>query len=151
MKYTFAILLLFTISCSRNDSSEAVKKEILDLTTHYNKTWETLNAEQIASYHSNESFQYWGHGELQCASNDQFRNAFSKILPMMRKWTVKKISQFSVQAVNQHAAITSFILDAESIGLDGTKSNHGSGALTYVWNKINGKWKIIHIHESAKK
>ena len=98
MKYTFAILLLFTISCSRNDSSEAVKKEILDLTAHYNKTWETLNAEQIASYHSNESFQYWWHGELQCASNDQFRNAFSKILPMMRKWTVKKISQFSVQA-----------------------------------------------------
>jgi ketosteroid isomerase-like protein len=151
MKHIFLFLMLFTTSCIRNDSNEAVKKQIRELTTQYNKAWETLNVEQIATYHSNESFLYWGHGGLQCTSNDHFRNAFSKVLPMMKKWTVKGTSQFSVQALNQHSAISSFILDAESIGLDGTKGNHGSGALTYVWNKINGNWKIIHIHESVKK
>ena len=69
---------------------------------------------------------------------------------MMRKWTVKETSHFSVQVHNKDAAVTSFILKAESVGLDGTISNHGSGALTYVWNKINDEWKLIHIHESAK-
>ena len=150
MKNIILFLLLFTNSCSSDDSYEAVKKQILDITTEYNKTWETLKVDQIATYHSNESFLYWGHGGLVCTGNDDFRKVFSEILPMMRKWTIKEISSLSVQVLNQHAAITSFILNAESIGLDGTKSNHGSGALTYVWNKINGKWKIIHIHESAK-
>jgi len=150
MKNIFLFIILFTTSCTRNDSYEAVKKQILDLTTQYTKTWETLNVEQIATYHSNESFLYWGHGELQCTSNDQFRKAFSKILPMMKKWTVKETSSFSVQVLNKDAAVTSFILKAESVGLDGTIANHGSGALTYVWNKINGEWKLIHIHESAK-
>jgi hypothetical protein len=69
---------------------------------------------------------------------------------MMRKWTVRETSAFSVQVTNKNGAVASFILKAESVGLDGTVSNHGSGALTYVWNKINGEWKLIHIHESAK-
>jgi hypothetical protein len=106
MKNIFLFLIIVTTSCTQNNSYDAVKKEITDLTTQYKKNWETLNADQIATYHSDESFLYWGNGELQ---------------------------------------------DAESIGLDGTVSNHGSGALTYVWNKINGNWKIVLIHESAKK
>src|SRR6188768_3677718 len=134
MKNIFLFLLLFTNSCTRNDSYESVKKQILDLTTHYNKTWETLDVEKIAAYHSNENFLYWGRGELVCASNVQFRKVFGQILPMMRKWTVKETSSFSVQVLNKDAAVTSFILKAESVGQDGTISNHGSGALTYVWN-----------------
>lgn len=150
MKNIFLFIILFTTSCTHNDSNEAVKKQILDLTTQYTKTWETLDVEKIAAYHSNESFLYWGRGELVCASNVQFRKVFSEILPMMRRWTVKETSRFSVQVHNKDAAVTSFILEAESVGQDGTVSNHGSGALTYVWNKINGEWKLIHIHESAK-
>ena len=142
--------MLVTTSCTRKDSHELIKKQIVDLTKQYNQTWETLDVEKIAAYHSNESFLYWGHGELVCTSNVQFRKVFSGILPMMRKWTVKETSRFSVQVLNKDAAVTSFILKAESVGLDGTISNHGSGALTYVWNKLNGKWKLIHIHESAK-
>ena len=61
---------------------------------------------------------------------------------MMRKWTVRETSAFSVQVTNKNGAVASFILKAESVGLDGTVSNHGSGALTYVWNKINGRMAI---------
>lgn len=131
--------------------TQTIVEEILTISEKYTHTWETLNVEQIATYHANENFLYWGHGELVCKSNDDFRKTFSKILPMMKKWTVKEISRLSVQVLNEHAAIACFLLDAESIGLDGTKSNHGSGALTYVWNKVNDKWKLVHIHESAKK
>ena len=150
MKIITLFFVLIITSCTPKDSHEAIKKQIDSLTKQYNKTWETLNVEKIAAYHSNESFLYWGHGELQCTNNDKFRKAFSKILPMMRKWTVKETSHFSVQVHSQDAAVTSFLLKAESVGQDGTISNHGSGALTYVWNKINGDWKLIHIHESAK-
>ena len=150
MKIIFLLFLLVTTSCTRKDSTDLIKKKIVDLTKQYNKTWETLDVEKIAAYHSNESFLYWGHGELVCTSNVQFRKVFSEILPMMRKWTVKETSHFSVQVHTKDAAVTSFILKAESVGLDGTISNHGSGALTYVWNKINDEWKLIHIHESAK-
>jgi ketosteroid isomerase-like protein len=50
----------------------------------------------------------------------------------------------------QDAAVDSLLSNAESIGHDGSVSNHGSGALTYVWNRIDGDWKIVHIHESTK-
>lgn len=33
---------------------------------------------------------------------------------------------------------------------EGRVSTRGSGALTYVWNRIDGDWKIVHIHESTK-
>jgi ketosteroid isomerase-like protein len=62
---------------------------------------------------------------------------------------MKKTSQPLVQIINNNAAVISFAFEAEMTGLDGTKMNE-TGALTYVWNNINGKWKIVHIHKSPK-
>ncbi|HSC52374.1 MAG TPA: nuclear transport factor 2 family protein [Phnomibacter sp.] len=150
MKITLLLFLLVGASCTGKDPRELTKIQIIDLTKQYNKTWETLDVEKIAAYHSNESFLYWSRGELSCKSNVQFQKVFSNILPMMKKWTIKETTSFSVQVLNKDAAVVSFLLNAESVGLDGIVSNHGSGALTYIWNKINGEWKLIQIHESAK-
>jgi ketosteroid isomerase-like protein len=150
MKIIFLFFLLVANSCAHKEYQEAINKKITGLTEQYNKTWETLNVEKIAGYHSNESFLYWGRGGLVCSTNVEFRKVFGEILPMMKKWTVKEISRFSVQVQSRDAAVASFLLKAESVGLDGSISNHGSGALTYVWNKINGDWKLIHIHESSQ-
>jgi ketosteroid isomerase-like protein len=150
MKNIIVFFLVVTSSCNHKNSQEEMKKQLIDVTSQYNKAWETLDVEKIAAHHSNESFLYWGRGEQVCASNADFRKVFGNILPMMKKWTVKDVSRLTVQVQNEDAAVTSFILKAESVGQDGTISNHGSGALTYVWNKISGEWKIIHIHESSE-
>ena len=60
-----------------------------------------------------------------------------------------KTSEPVVQVVGEDAAIISFTFEAESVEINGTRSKE-SGALTYIWNKTNDKWKIVHVHESAK-
>lgn len=150
MKYFNLFFLLLATSCAQKESQDSIRKQIDEVTTQYNKSWESLDIEQIAAFHSAESFLYWSSGGLSCGSNEEFRNVFGNILPMMKKWTIKDISNSSVQVLGPDAAVASLLLDAESIGQDGSVSNHGSGALTYVWNRIDGVWKIIHIHESTK-
>jgi len=144
------IIILFLISCNNKDSDNTtIKQQIIDVTADYNKVWETLNVEKIAEFHSNESFLYYWHGELASKDNDHFRKLFPEILATVKGWAIKTTSEPSIQVINKNAAIISFTLEAESIGLDG-KTTKETGALTYVWNKINGKWKIVHIHDSPK-
>jgi ketosteroid isomerase-like protein len=144
------ISILFITSCKNNDSdSSVVKQQIIAVTSDYNKAWETLNVEKIAEFHSNQSFLYYWHGDLASKDNDHFRKLFPEILASTKEWSIKKTSEPIIQVMNKNAAIISFTLEAESIGLDGTKSKE-MGALTYVWNKIDGKWKIVHIHDSPK-
>jgi ketosteroid isomerase-like protein len=150
LKYLPLFILLLATSCAQKKSHESIQKQIDEVTTQYNKSWETLDLEKIAAFHSAESFLYWSSGGLSCGSNEEFRNVFGNILPMMKTWTIKDISSYSVQVLGPDAAVASLLLNAESVGQDGSVSNHGSGALTYVWNRIDGDWKIVHIHESTK-
>ena len=151
MRNVALVIFLFVASCNsnKNYNDSVVKQKVLDLTSQYNKVWETLNVEKIAEYRSNESFTYYWHGDLASESNDHFRLLFPKILSGANAWSPKLTPQPSVQVMNRDAAIISFAFEAETTGLDGAKM-HETGALTYVWNNINGQRKIVHIHESPK-
>ena len=94
MRNVALAMLIFFVSCNnygkKNDS--ITKQKVLDLTSQYNKIWETLNVEKIAEYHSNESFKYYWHGALASESNDHFRKLFPEILSTAKAWTMKKNS-----------------------------------------------------------
>lgn len=124
-------MLIVITSCNQQGyDEELLKKQITDMTNDYNKVWETLNVEKIAT------------------SNAHLRKIFPSILSNTKEFSMKTL-QPVVQVLNKHAAIISFIVEAEIIETDGKKLNE-TGALTYVWNNIDGEWKIIHIHESGK-
>ena len=145
------IIALFLASCNNNSegyNDSTFRQKLLDLTSQYNKVWETLNVEKIAEYHSNERFIYYWHGDLASESNDHFRKLFPEILSATKAWSMKTSNPL-VQIINKDAGVISFTFEAEVTGLDGAKMNE-IGALTYVWNNINGQWKIVHIHESPK-
>ena len=61
-----------------------------------------------------------------------------------------KVENPVVQVLAEDAALIGFTALAELITLDNKVSDVGTGAYTYVWKKIDGQWKIVHIHESAK-
>ena len=150
MRSILPVLVLFITSCNHDDPNDSIIKEkVLDLTNEYNKVWETLDVEKIAAFHSNESFVYYWHGDLASSSNDHFRKLFPDILSTIKGWSIKKTSPPLVQVLNKQSAIVSFTLEAEVIGLDGSRSNE-AGALSYIWKKINDQWKIVHIHDSPK-
>lgn len=147
MRNLFLVIILIITSCTQNNYNESlIKNEILDVTSEYNKVWESLSVEDIAEFHSDKSFIYFWKGQLAANSNQHFRDIFTKILSTTKEWSMKT-SQQTIQIIDENTAIISFAIETQSIEMNGTKSNE-TGALTYVWNKIDGKWKIVHIHES---
>lgn len=149
MKNIVPALILFITSCSHNNHDDSrVKDQVIEITKEYNRVWQTLNVDSIAEFHSDKSFAYYWHGGLASANNDHFRKLFSTILSTTKDWSIE-IAQPLVQVISDDAAIISFGFEALSTEKNGTKSNE-TGAITYIWNKINNKWKLVHIHESAK-
>lgn len=148
MRSIILVLVLFMISCTQKHDDAQIKDQIINITKDYNRIWETLKVDSIAQLHSDENFVYYWHGQLAAGNNKDFKKLFSEILSGTKAWSMKT-SQPLLQVLNESAAIISFTFDAESTEMNGTKTNE-SGALSYIWNKINDKWKLIHIHESAK-
>ena len=149
MRNIVLALSLFLISCNDNTHNDLlIKKQITDITNEYNKICQTLKVERIAEFHSDKNFIYYWHGGLACSNNADFRKLFTTILSATTEWSMKT-SEPVVQVVGEDAAIISFTFEAESVEINGTRSKE-SGALTYIWNKTNDKWKIVHVHESAK-
>jgi hypothetical protein len=53
----------FILGQTTNESQKIVEK-ILAITEKYNKTWETLNMEMVAKFHSDSSFRYYSNIEV---------------------------------------------------------------------------------------
>jgi hypothetical protein len=66
-----------------------------------------------------------------------------------KNWKIE-VSNPVVQVLDENVAVIGFIGKAELITTDNKVSDFGSGAYTYVWKKIDGEWKIVHIHDSTK-
>jgi ketosteroid isomerase-like protein len=143
----FSLGLTFSVQ-SQSTTESDVQSQIQDITKEYNKTWETLNVEEIAKFHSDKSFLYYWRGQLASRNNEHFRKLFPEILSATKSWTITKSSEPLVQVISEDAAIISFTLETV-VDMDGKKSP-GGGTLTYVWSKVDGKWKISHIHDTPK-
>lgn len=148
---TFAFLLLthnFVLGQTSSESQKIVE-EILSITEKYNKTWETLNMEKVAQFHSDSSFRYYRNRRIGITSNDEFKKLMPQYMSSTKSWKIE-VENPVVQVLDKNAAVIGFIGKAEMLTKDNKVSDTGSGAYTYVWKKIDGQWKIVHIHESTK-
>ena len=147
----FAVIIL-TCQITFGQSEKETKKiveEILAITDKYNETWETINMFKVAGFHSDSSFRYYRNMKLSVGSNDEFKKVYPEILKGTKRFTMK-VEDPVVQVLAKDAALTGFTAIAELITFDDKVLDIGTGAYTYVWKKIDGQWKIVHIHESAK-
>ena len=129
--------------------SQQIVEEILSITEKYNKTWETLDMEKVAKFHSDSSFRYYRNIRSGIKSNEDFRKLMPQYMYVIKSWKMK-VSNPEVQVLSENAAVIGFIGKAEMIDKDNKSSDAGSGAYTYIWKKLNGEWKIVHIHESTR-
>ena len=132
-----------------NKESEKIVEEILAITDKYNQTWGTINMLKVAEFHSDSSFRYYRNMELSVGSNEEFKKVYPQILKGTKSFKMK-VENPVVQVLAEDAALIGFTALAELITLDNKVLDIGTGAYTYVWKKIDGQWKIVHIHESAK-
>jgi len=152
MKYLISSLLtilVLHIYGQTTNELENITVEILEITNKYNKTWETLDMNQVAQFHSDSSFRYYRNMELSVASNEEFRNIYPQYFIGTKSWKLETYDPV-VQVLSSNVAVIGFTGKAELITKDEKVLDIGTGAYTYVWKKINDEWKIAHIHESAK-
>ncbi|MCF1713272.1 nuclear transport factor 2 family protein [Flavihumibacter sp. RY-1] len=144
------ILLACRISYGQSEKErQQIVTEILTITDKYNKTWETVNMLKVAEFHSDNSFRYYRNMELSVGNNEEFRKIYPQILKGTKSFKLQ-IANPVVQVLSPDAALIGFTAVAELITHDNKVLDIGTGAYTYVWKKIDGQWKVVHIHESAK-
>lgn len=144
------IILASHITYGQTDKeSEKIVEEIMAVTDKYNQTWGTIDMLKVAEFHSDSSFRYYRNMKLSVGSNDEFKKVYPQILKGTKSFKMK-VEDPVVQVLAKDAALIGFTAVAELITLDNKVLDVGTGAYTYVWKKIDGLWKIVHIHESAK-
>ncbi len=127
----------------KNDVAET----ILSLTNKYNAVWETLEWERIAPFHSNDIRYYW-RGVLASSSQAEFKRHFHEdILTEIQGYSATTVDPH-VQALGSDAGVVSFEFRGQVVTPDG-KTHDYSGAMSYVFERREGDWKIVLIHESA--
>ena len=147
----FTVIIL-TCQITFGQSEKETKKiveEILAITDKYNETWGTINMFKVAGFHSDSSFRYYRNMKLSVGSNEEFKKVYPQILKGTKRFTMK-VEDPVVQVLAKDAALIGFTAIAELITFDDKVLDIGTGAYTYVWKKIDGQWKIVHIHESGK-
>ena len=147
--FVFLFLTHHFLLGQTSNESQKIVEEILSITEKYNKTWETLDMEKVALFHSDSSFRYYRNMRSGIKSNDDFKKLMPQYMNFIKSWKME-ISNPVVQVLSENVAVIGFIGKAEMIDKDNKSSDAGSGAYTYIWKKINGEWKIVHIHESTK-
>lgn len=151
---SISIFIVVILTCcitygQTNKETEKIVEEILAITDKYNLTWGTINMLRVAEFHSDSSFRYYRNMKLSVGSNEEFKKVYPEILKGTKSFKLK-VENPVVQVLGKDAAIIGFTALAELITLDNKVLDIGTGAYTYVWKKIDGRWKIVHIHESAK-
>lgn len=128
---------------------EKIREEVISITHAYNKEWETVDMEKVAAFHT-EDFKYYWHGTLSAGSNAAFIENYNDIMSTTKEWSME-IDDIEVQVLDRNAAVISFIItDTHLITTDNQPFDYGTGAMTYVWKRVEGVWKLAHIHESPK-
>jgi len=147
-RYLSILITVFFISCdSEMNSTQIIKQEIIEVTNKYNQTWETVDMDKVSVYHDNNIRYYW-HGFLASSSNEEFLKVFKEWMSTTKVWEME-VENYDVQVLSKDIAIVGFnSTSSTTILTNGEPYDYGTGAFTYVWKKNNGKWKIVHIHES---
>ena len=83
---TFFILLFFFACKQKSIPEEATVKEILAITNEYNKTWETLDMNAVAMFHSHSSFRYYQNMKLSVGSNNEFKKMYPIYISGAKSW-----------------------------------------------------------------
>jgi ketosteroid isomerase-like protein len=147
--FMFVFFAFYFTHGQTEKEKKKIAEQILTLTKEYSHTWETLNMDAAANYHSDSTFKYYRYGTLAVSSNTEFKKMAPQWMEETKSLEIIEFSDPVVQVLSNNIAVLSF-KGVAKIVLKNGKEELDAGTVTYVWQKINDKWKIVHIHESKK-
>lgn len=107
--------------------------------------WNNLNAENMIKLHSKDLQYYYGGKRM--APRATFERVLQEDIIPNETYSIKMVDPH-VQVMGSGAAVVSFLLRGETTRKEATSPF--AAAVSLVLEKRNGKWKIIHIHESSE-
>lgn len=118
-----------------------VKTAVTNLIAGYNSG----NIEQIERYIAPEQTSFHGEGGLlgPFVNTADLGSGFKAGLKL--NFTIYDLAA----AVYGDTAVTTFIMTGKVSPPNGTPRNDGPWRSSYVWNKQNGSWRLVHAHQSA--
>ncbi len=142
------LALVSVSSCQKGAQGEDDLAEfLLSLTNEYNAAWETLNLDSISEFHSDDIRYYW-RGLLVCASQSEFERHFREdILTVITAYSAETVEPH-VEVLGPDAGVVSYGFRGQVVTPDGETQDY-SGALSIVFERRDGDWKVVLIHESA--
>ncbi len=148
------LLCATTVSCAAPeaqrltaDREAAIADTLLAMTEAYNTVWEALDLAQISAYHADD-FTYYRRGLVQSASQQEFEQAYHDDVATQITSYWAEASEVRVEVLGSDAGVVAFLFRGGVETPDGTEHDY-DGALTYVYERRDGRWQIVHIHESA--
>jgi len=130
-----------------SEEEAAISEALLSTTEAYNAAWEDLDFGRIAEFHS-EDFTYYRRGAVDSKSNADFERAYHENVATQISGYWASTSDTWVKVLGPDAGIVAFVFRGGVETPDGVRHTY-DGALTYVYERRGGRWRITHIHESA--
>lgn len=147
--FAFTFLSFHFTYGQTNQDTQKIISEILAITKKYNKAWDSLNMNTVAKFHSDKSFRYYRYGTLAVSSNAEFKKMAPIWMEETKSLEAIEFTDPVVQVLSKDIAMISFKGTAKIIFKNGNEELDSNTA-TYLWQKENNEWKIVHIHESKK-
>lgn len=151
-----ALLLLgaVTVGCAvpespRVDSEReaAIGDSLLAVTAAYNAAWEALDVARITAFHADD-FTYYRQGVVDSESHADFARSYHENVATQITAYWASTSDMWVKVLGPDAGMVAFVFRGGVETPDGARHDY-DGALTYVFARRGGQWRITHIHESA--
>ena len=144
------VLLFFAVPVQAQTLTDTQKAEIEKvLTENHKEIIASVNQLSSAGYakYLSESFQEKaGSGNIQAVSKGPFLKWVDGIFAQRASQTVSPHS-IKVFVLSPDFAYSLYVAGVQITVKSGRKGGYGN-AMTFVWRKEPGGWKIIHFHES---
>ncbi len=151
-RLTFAGLALAAlVACQTADTefsgeelsaiAETVRQEAISLVD----SWNTLDPDSHLTYYADE-IRYGFEGSFM--SGRAFREATSGYMGLFAEYN-QVWDDIDVQVLGPNAAVTGVTMHFTTVSQSG-ESSEGVEAMTLVWSRIGGEWKVVHGHGSLQ-
>ena len=154
MRKTWLLPLLIATGCATTpapildaEQDATIADTLLSITEAYNAAWEELDFDRISEYHA-DSFTYYRRGVVDSSSQTDFERAYYENVATQITSYWAEATETWVEVLGSNAGLVAFVFRGGVKTPDGATHAY-DGALTYVYERRGGRWKIVHIHESA--
>ena len=121
--------------------------EIEKLVVAFNQAYERNDLETYFSYYADDATQWFATGRVSLAD---YKKEWYELIGGGGGVEKNALSDIRVQvSPGGDAAVATYVVDVVTRQADGKKTKERAFE-TDVWYKRDGKWKIVHLHYTAK-